>query len=122
MQNSKMIKKVIELYEKYRRLFKESVFVEDFHAHIDDFDNNDDDGGGKNDNHGFDNVGKKKESAGKDVVNAKKDGVDAEKDGMNVDDLFVWPRAVLPITVVCPQTPQRVVTRSSPNKSIVKPS
>ncbi|GKB75067.1 ulp1 protease family, C-terminal catalytic domain-containing protein [Tanacetum coccineum] len=147
---------VIELYEKYRRLFKESVFVEDFQAHIDDFDNNDDDGGGKNDDHGFDNVGKKKESATKDVVNAKKDGVNAEKDGMNVvqeceadvneepedmleeetfthwieknidwvgeDDLFVWPRAVQPITVVCPQTPQRVVTRSSPNKSIVKPS
>ncbi|GJT48302.1 hypothetical protein Tco_0974459 [Tanacetum coccineum] len=75
---------VIELYEKYRRLFKESVFVKDFQAHIDDFDNNDDDGGGKNDDHGSDNVGKKKESAAKDVVNAKKDGVNAEKDGVNV--------------------------------------
>ncbi|GKB36362.1 hypothetical protein Tco_0881304 [Tanacetum coccineum] len=61
---------VIELYEKYRRLFKESVFVEDFQAHIDDFDDNDDDGRGKNDDHGSDNVGKKKESAAKDVVNA----------------------------------------------------
>nr|GFB59223.1 ulp1 protease family, C-terminal catalytic domain-containing protein [Tanacetum cinerariifolium] len=60
--------KVIELYEKYRRLFKESVFVEYFQAHTNDFDNNDDDEGGKNDDHGFDNVGKKKESAGKDVV------------------------------------------------------
>ncbi|GJU64964.1 ulp1 protease family, C-terminal catalytic domain-containing protein [Tanacetum coccineum] len=128
-------KKVIELYEKYRRLFKESVVLEDFHAHIDDFDNNDNDGGGKNDDLGFDNVGKKKESAAKDV--GKKDGVNAEKDGVNAvqegeadvneepkegeadDNLFVWPRAVQPITAVCP--PQRVVTRSSPKKSIVKP-
>ncbi|GJT48306.1 hypothetical protein Tco_0974463 [Tanacetum coccineum] len=137
--------KVIELCEKYRRLFKESVFVKDFQAHIDDFDNNDD--------HGSDNVGKKKESTAKDVVNAKKDGVNAEKNGVNVvqegeagvneepedmleeetftqwidknidwDDLFAWPRDVQPITAVCLQTPQRVVTRSSPNKSIVKPS
>nr|GEW24657.1 hypothetical protein [Tanacetum cinerariifolium] len=94
--------KVIELCEKYRRLFKESVFSEDFQAHIGDFNNNDNDEGGKNDVHGFDNVGKKKESVAKDVVNV-------EKDGMN------------PISVVCPQTPQRVVTRSSPNKRIVKP-
>ncbi|GKB13182.1 hypothetical protein Tco_0847105 [Tanacetum coccineum] len=66
---------VIELYEKYRRLFKESVVLEDFQAHIDDFDNNDNDGGGKNDDLHSDNVGKKKESkesAAKDVVNAKK--------------------------------------------------
>nr|GEX68260.1 peptidase C48, SUMO/sentrin/Ubl1 [Tanacetum cinerariifolium] len=76
--------KVIELCEKYRILFKESVFVEDFQAHIDDFDNNDNDGGGKNDVYGSDNVGKKKESVAKDVVNAKKDGVIAEKDDMNV--------------------------------------
>nr|GFA32479.1 hypothetical protein [Tanacetum cinerariifolium] len=76
--------KVIELYKKYRRLFKESVFVKDYQVHIDDFDNNDDDGGGKNDNHGSYNVGKKKESTGKDVVNDKKDGVNAEKDGVNV--------------------------------------
>nr|GEZ48587.1 hypothetical protein [Tanacetum cinerariifolium] len=75
--------KVIKLYEKYRRLFKESVLVEDFQAHIDDFDNNDDDGGGKNDDHGSDNVGKKKESTGNDVVNDKKDGMNAEKDGVN---------------------------------------
>ncbi|GKA90229.1 ulp1 protease family, C-terminal catalytic domain-containing protein [Tanacetum coccineum] len=75
--------KVIELCEKYRRLFKESIFVKDFKAHTDDFDNNDDDGGGKNEDHGSDNVGKKKESAAKDVVNAKKDGVNAEKDGVN---------------------------------------
>nr|GEZ21284.1 ulp1 protease family, C-terminal catalytic domain-containing protein [Tanacetum cinerariifolium] len=159
--------KVIELYEKYRRLFKESVFVEDFQAHIDDFDNNDNDGGGKNDDYGSDNVGKKKESAGKDVVNDKKDGVNAEKDGVNdvqegeadvneepedmldeetfmqwieknidwvgevidclydayyEEDLFVWPRVVQPISVVCPQTPQRLVTRLSPNKRIIKPS
>ncbi|GJX27918.1 ulp1 protease family, C-terminal catalytic domain-containing protein [Tanacetum coccineum] len=138
-------KKVIELYEKYRRLFKESVVLEDFHAHIDDFDNNDNDGGGKNDDLGSDNVGKKKESAAKDV--GKKDGVNAEKDGVNVvqegeadvneepEDMLEevtftqwieknidWvgePRAVQPITAVCP--PQRVVTRSSPKKSIVKP-
>ncbi|GJY88758.1 hypothetical protein Tco_0503386 [Tanacetum coccineum] len=38
-------KKVIELYEKYRRLFKESVVLEDFQVHRDDFDNNDNDGG-----------------------------------------------------------------------------
>ncbi|GKA83190.1 hypothetical protein Tco_0789938 [Tanacetum coccineum] len=81
MQNSKMIKKVIELYEKYRRLFKESVVLEDFHAHIDDFDNNDNARGGKNDDLGSDNVGKKKESAAKDV--RKKDGMNAEKDGVN---------------------------------------
>ncbi|GKB42880.1 ulp1 protease family, C-terminal catalytic domain-containing protein, partial [Tanacetum coccineum] len=71
-------------------------------------------------------------------VNAEKDGVNVvqedeadvneepedilEKRNFHADDLFVWPRAVLPITVVCPQTPQRVVTRSSLNKSIVKPS
>ncbi|GJX07139.1 ulp1 protease family, C-terminal catalytic domain-containing protein [Tanacetum coccineum] len=115
--------KVIELYEKYRRLFKQSVFLEDFQADIDDFDNNDDDRGGKNDDHGSDNVGKKKESAAKDV--GKKDGVNAEKDGVNAvqegeahEDLFVWPRAVQPLSAVCPQ---RVVTRSSPKKSIVKP-
>ncbi|GKD49479.1 hypothetical protein Tco_1278455, partial [Tanacetum coccineum] len=66
--------KVIELCEKYGRIFKDFVFVEDFQAHIDDFDNNDDDGGGKNDDHGSDNVGKKKESVAKDVVNAEKDG------------------------------------------------
>nr|GEZ98728.1 ulp1 protease family, C-terminal catalytic domain-containing protein [Tanacetum cinerariifolium] len=83
--------KVIELCEKYKRLFKKSVFVEDFKSHTNDFDNNDDDGRGKNDDHGFDNVGKKKESAGKHVlndkkdgVNAGKDGVDAKKDGVNV--------------------------------------
>ncbi|GKC60401.1 hypothetical protein Tco_1087999 [Tanacetum coccineum] len=79
--------KVIELCEKYRRLFKESVFVEDLQAHIDDFDNNDNDGGGKNDVHGSDNgsdnVGKKKESVAKDVLNAEKDGVNVEKDGVN---------------------------------------
>ncbi|GKC08146.1 hypothetical protein Tco_0999756, partial [Tanacetum coccineum] len=34
------------------------------------------------------------------------------------EDLFVWPRAVQPLSAVCPQ---RVVTRSSPKKSIVKP-
>nr|GFA83125.1 cytochrome P450 [Tanacetum cinerariifolium] len=61
--------KVIELYEKYRRLFKESIFVKDFQAHIDDFDNNDDDGGGKNDDHGFDNVGKKRSRRGETDVN-----------------------------------------------------
>nr|GFB31568.1 hypothetical protein [Tanacetum cinerariifolium] len=72
--------KVIELYEKYKRLFMGYVFVEDFQAHTDDFDNNDDDGGGKNDDHGSNNVGKKKESAGKNVVNDKKDGVNVEKD------------------------------------------
>ncbi|GJX65752.1 ulp1 protease family, C-terminal catalytic domain-containing protein [Tanacetum coccineum] len=146
--------KVIELCEKYRRLFKESVFVEDFQAHIDDFDNNDDDGGGKNDDHGSDNVGKKKESVAKDVVNAEKDGVNAEKDGVNAiqqgeADVNEEPEDMLeeetlthwieknidwvgrfvcvasgcqPISVVCPQTPQRVVTRSSPNKRIIKPS
>nr|GEX24484.1 hypothetical protein [Tanacetum cinerariifolium] len=148
--------KVIKLYEKYRRLFKESVFVEDFQVYIDDFNNNDDDGGGKNDNHGFDNVGKKKDSSGKDVVNDKKDGVNAEKDGVNVvqegeanvneepehmleEETFMqwieknidWVGEVIdclydayyePISVVCPQTPQRVVTHLSPNKRIVKPS
>nr|GEV27935.1 cytochrome P450 [Tanacetum cinerariifolium] len=85
-----------------------------------DSDNNDDDGGGKNDDHGSDNVGKKKESVAKDVVNAEKDRVNAEKDGVN-EDLFVCPWAVQPISLVCPQTPQRVVTSSSPNKKIVKP-
>nr|GFA59782.1 ELM2 domain-containing protein [Tanacetum cinerariifolium] len=89
--------KVIEQHEKYRRLFKQSVFLEDFHGHIDDFDKNEDVGGGKNDNHGYDNVGKKKESAAKDV--GKKDGVNAEKDVVN-EDLFVWPQAVQPITAV----------------------
>nr|GEU49017.1 hypothetical protein [Tanacetum cinerariifolium] len=76
--------KVSELYKKYRRLFKESIFVKDLQAHTDDFDNNDYDGGGKNNDHGSDNVGKKKESVGKDVVNDKKDGVNATKDGVNV--------------------------------------
>ncbi|GJR74285.1 retrovirus-related pol polyprotein from transposon TNT 1-94 [Tanacetum coccineum] len=89
--------KVIELYEKYRRLFKQSVFLEDFQADIDYFDNNDDDGGGKNDDH---------------------DGVNAVQEGEAHEDLFVWPRVVQPLSAVCPQ---RVVTRSSPKKSIVKP-
>nr|GEZ09037.1 RNA-directed DNA polymerase, eukaryota [Tanacetum cinerariifolium] len=116
-------------------LFKESVFVKYFQSHTNNFVNNDDDGGGKNDDHGSNNVRKKKELAGKDVVNDKKDGVNAGKDGVNAEkdgvnavqdgeadeDLFVWPRAVQLISVVCPQTPQRVVTRSSPTKSIVKP-
>nr|GEV70190.1 putative ribonuclease H-like domain-containing protein [Tanacetum cinerariifolium] len=148
--------KFIELYEKYRIPFEESVFVKDLQAHTDDFYNNDDGGGRKNDDHRSDNVGKKKESAGKDIVNDKKDGVNAEKDGMNVvqegeadvneepedmlteetftqwieknidwlgeDDLFVWPWAVQLILVVCPRIPQRLVTCSSPNKKIVKPS
>ncbi|GKE33889.1 ulp1 protease family, C-terminal catalytic domain-containing protein [Tanacetum coccineum] len=133
-------KKVIELYKKYRRLFKEFVVLEDFHAYIDDFDNNDNDGGGKNDDLGSDNVGKKKESAAKDV--GKKDGVNAVQKGeahvneeredmlegvtftqwieknidwVGEDNLFMWPRAVLPITAVCP--PQQVVTHSSPKKN-----
>nr|GEV82438.1 hypothetical protein [Tanacetum cinerariifolium] len=63
----------------------------------------------KNDNHGFDNVGKKKESVAKDVVNAEKDRVNTEKDGVHVVQEVVYP-----------QTPQRVVTRSSPNKRIIK--
>nr|GEU97577.1 ubiquitin-specific protease 13 [Tanacetum cinerariifolium] len=75
--------KVIELYEKYRILFKESVFVEAFQVYIHDFYNNDDDKGGKHDNHGSDNVGKKKESAGKDIMNDKKYGVNGEKDGVD---------------------------------------
>ncbi|GJY74454.1 ulp1 protease family, C-terminal catalytic domain-containing protein [Tanacetum coccineum] len=147
--------KVIELYEKYRILFKKSVFAEDFQAHLDDFDNNDDDGGG-------DNVEKKKEFAGEDVVNAKKDGVNDEKDCVNAEkdgvdvfqegeadvneepedileeetftqwiekisnglaskiclcDLGLFSRIAL-----CVLRPQRVVTRSSPKKRIVKPS
>ncbi|GKA41501.1 hypothetical protein Tco_0734161 [Tanacetum coccineum] len=123
------------MLEKHLRLFKQSVFLEDFQADIYDFDNNDDDGGGKNDDHGSDNVGKKKESTAKDVW--KKDGVNAEKDGVNnvqdgeahvneepedmfeketltqwieknidwfgEEDLFVWPRAVQPLSAVCPQ-------------------
>nr|GFA83931.1 hypothetical protein [Tanacetum cinerariifolium] len=130
--------KVIELCEKYKRLSKESVFVEDFQAHIDDFGNNDNDGGGKNDVHGSDNVGKKKGSVSKDVVNAEKDGVNDVQEGeadvneeledmlneetftqwieKNIDwvgevidclydayyekDLFVWPRTVQLISVV----------------------
>ncbi|GJX12436.1 hypothetical protein Tco_0204194 [Tanacetum coccineum] len=137
--------KVIELCEKYRRIFKESVFVEDFQTHIDDVDDNDNDGGGKNDVYGSDNVGKKKESVAKDDeadVNEEPDDmleeetftqwiekninwvgevIDCLYDAYYEEDLFVWPRAVQPISVVCPQTPQRVVTRSSPNKRIVKP-
>nr|GEW06254.1 hypothetical protein [Tanacetum cinerariifolium] len=88
-------------------------------------------------------------NAKKDGMNAEKDGVNAVQEGdagvneepedmleeetftqwidknidwVGEDDLFAWPRAVQPITVVCPQTPQRVVTHSSFNKSIVKPS
>ncbi|GJW19124.1 hypothetical protein Tco_0026560 [Tanacetum coccineum] len=94
------------------------------------------------------NEGKDGVNAEKDGVNAEKDGENAEKEG-EVDvneeqedifeeetftqwietnsewvgeDLFVWPRAVQPVNVVCPQTPQRVVTRSSPKKRFVKPS
>nr|GEY09643.1 ulp1 protease family, C-terminal catalytic domain-containing protein [Tanacetum cinerariifolium] len=117
---------------------KEGTILErrpDFQSHTNNFVNNDDDRGGKNDDHGSNNVMKKKDLAGKDVVNDKKDGVNAGKDGVNAEkdgvnavqdgeadeDLFVWPRAVQLISVVCPQTPQRVVTRSSPTKSIVKP-
>ncbi|GJU28844.1 hypothetical protein Tco_1172433 [Tanacetum coccineum] len=37
-------------------------------------------------------------------------------------DLFVWPRVVQTVNAVCPQTPQRVVTCSSPKKRVVKPS
>nr|GEX79478.1 ulp1 protease family, C-terminal catalytic domain-containing protein [Tanacetum cinerariifolium] len=116
--------KVIELCEKYRRLFKESLFVKDFQAHIDDSDNNDDDGGGKNDDHGSDNVRKKKESVAKDVVNAEKDRVNAEKDGVNAvqEGRFVCVASGCSSDISCvSQTPQRVVTRSSPNKRIVKP-
>ncbi|GJV10258.1 hypothetical protein Tco_1351799 [Tanacetum coccineum] len=40
--------KVIELYAKYERLFKEDVFSEDSQAHLDDFDNDD---GGESDKH-----------------------------------------------------------------------
>ncbi|GKE20300.1 ulp1 protease family, C-terminal catalytic domain-containing protein, partial [Tanacetum coccineum] len=56
-------------------------------------------------------------------VNAVQEGeadVNEEpEDMLEEDNLFVWPRAVQPITAMCP--PQRVVTRSSPKKSIVKP-
>nr|GEZ94656.1 ulp1 protease family, C-terminal catalytic domain-containing protein [Tanacetum cinerariifolium] len=110
--------KIIELYEKYKRLFKES----------------------KRESAGKDVVNDKK-----DGVNAEKDGVNAVQEGeADVNEepkdmleeetftqwikkyrlgwkiCFVWPRAVQPISVVCPQTLLRVVTRSSPNKRIVK--
>ncbi|GKF96424.1 hypothetical protein Tco_0289159 [Tanacetum coccineum] len=48
--------------------------------------------------------------------------IDKNIDWVGEDDFCAWPRVVQPITAMCPQTPQRVVTRSSPNKSIVKPS
>nr|GEY03463.1 ubiquitin-specific protease 13 [Tanacetum cinerariifolium] len=101
--------KVIELCEKYRRLFKEYVFVEDFQAHIDDSDNNDDGGGGKNDDHGSDNVGKKKSQGEDDVNEEPEDMLEEESftqwiekniDWVGEEDLFVWPRAVQPISVV----------------------
>nr|GEV87639.1 hypothetical protein [Tanacetum cinerariifolium] len=85
-------------------------------------------------------------NAKKDGVNAEKDAMNAVQEGeadvneepedmldeetftqwiekiwIGLEDLLVWPRAVQLISVVYHQTPQRVVTRSSPNKRIVKP-
>ncbi|GJS19805.1 hypothetical protein Tco_0448437 [Tanacetum coccineum] len=79
----------------------------------------------------------------KDGVNAQKDVVNAEKEGdadvnEEFEDIFEeetftqWietnvervskPRAVQSVNVVCPQTPQRVVTPPSSKKRVVKPS
>nr|GEX72396.1 hypothetical protein [Tanacetum cinerariifolium] len=85
-------------------------------------------------------------NAKKDGVNAEKDDMNAVKEGevdvneepedmlneetfmqwiekisIGLEDLLVRPRAVQLILVVYHQTPQRVVTRSSPNKRIIKP-
>ncbi|GKC13762.1 hypothetical protein Tco_1010544 [Tanacetum coccineum] len=75
--------KVIELYAKYERLFKEAVFSEDSQAHLDDFDN--DDGGGDNDDDGSDNVEKEKKPASEAAVNAEKESVFNFGLGLDVD-------------------------------------
>ncbi|PWA89949.1 hypothetical protein CTI12_AA105910 [Artemisia annua] len=38
------------------------------------------------------------------------------------EEFLNWPRVVQPVNTDCPRTPERVVTRSSPKKRIVKPS
>nr|GEX58507.1 hypothetical protein [Tanacetum cinerariifolium] len=134
--NSQMMKRLLSYVRNIKDFFKESLFVEDFQAHIDDSDNNDDDEGCKNDDHGSDNVGKKKESVAKDVVNVEKDRLNAEKDGMNdvqegEADVNEKPEDMLEKESFTQwieknidwvgETPQRVVTRASPNKRIVKP-
>ncbi|GKA85686.1 hypothetical protein Tco_0807340 [Tanacetum coccineum] len=75
-------------------------------------------------------------NAQKDVVNAEKEGdadVNEEFEDIFEEETFTqWiettvervskPRAVQSVNVLCPQTPQRVVTRPSSKKRVVKPS
>ncbi|GJY14336.1 ulp1 protease family, C-terminal catalytic domain-containing protein [Tanacetum coccineum] len=89
--------KVIELYEKYRILFKKSVFAEDSKHLLDDFDNNDDD---------WRRVIM--------VENGK--GVCGN---ICLCDLGLFSRWS---SVVCLRLQREFVTRSSPKKRIVKPS
>ncbi|GKC75769.1 hypothetical protein Tco_1126543, partial [Tanacetum coccineum] len=96
--------------------------------------------------HGSDNVGKKKESVAKDVLNAEKDGVNAEKDGVNAEkdgvnvvqedeaDVNEEPEDMLEeetftqkiclcglgLFSIYQLYVLRLLTRSSPNKRIVK--
>ncbi|GJX73790.1 hypothetical protein Tco_0312385 [Tanacetum coccineum] len=104
---------VVDLHEKYGRLFKETVLPEDLQAHLDDFYNND---GGE--------VTMMMMVPLMLMVLRKMVRMLRRKRSRRVgeEDLFVWPRAVQPVNVVCPRTPQRVITCSSPKKRVVKPS
>ncbi|PWA41151.1 hypothetical protein CTI12_AA556140 [Artemisia annua] len=55
-------------------------------------------------------------------VGAKKDGDNVEEKIIEPDEFLNWPRVVQPVNTDFPQTPERVVTRSSPKKRIIKPS
>nr|GEX36511.1 hypothetical protein [Tanacetum cinerariifolium] len=110
--------KVIELCEKYRRLFKESVFVEDFQAHIYDFDNNDNDGGGKNDVHGEADVNEELE----DMLDEEIFTQWIEKISIGLGGRFACVASGCSADISCVSSDSSMmVTRSSPNKRIVKP-
>nr|GEW08032.1 peptidase C48, SUMO/sentrin/Ubl1 [Tanacetum cinerariifolium] len=109
--------KVVELLEKYGRLFKETVLLEYFQTRLDDFDNND--GGGDNDDDGTANVygvekdganvENEKDPAGEADVNEEQEDIFEEETFMrwietNInwvreENLFVWPWAVQPVKV-----------------------
>ncbi|PWA41563.1 hypothetical protein CTI12_AA552840 [Artemisia annua] len=48
--------------------------------------------------------------------------IDCICDAYYNDEFLNWPWVVQPVNTDCPRTPERVVTRSSPKKRIVKPS
>ncbi|GKB06974.1 hypothetical protein Tco_0835207, partial [Tanacetum coccineum] len=124
-------KDVHELYEKYGEVFKETVLLEEEQVHVDDFHL------GDGEKVGTDVAGEKQTSVKakdvvEDVVNEPQEDkfeeetftqwIKANIEWVREDDLFVWLVKVQSVNVQGPETPQRMVTRSSPKKRVSKPS